>query len=320
MKSATKAPSKLFTVAPGVWGRKDVMVNYYMIQVHDSNNWVLIDTGLPLSAPHIRSMAADLFGTGSKPVAIILTHGHFDHVGAVKKLAKEWNVPVYAHYLETPYLTGLSNYPPPNSTVGGGIMASVAFLYPKSPIDISSHLRVLPPDGEVPFLTGWKYLHTPGHSPGHISLFRESDKTLIAGDAFVTTKQESLLAIMLQSKIMSGPPKYFTCDWDAAAESVATLTDLQPATAATGHGLPMRGAELQKELQKLNKNFTNKAVPRQGRYYPIPAIANANGVMYVPPKKPHKRSFAGVAFVAAAVVGFMLIKKFRQKEQVIAGK
>ncbi|HPL54501.1 MAG TPA: MBL fold metallo-hydrolase [Bacillota bacterium] len=46
------------------------------------------------------------FGKGSKPRSIVLTHGHFDHVGSVMKLSELWNVPVYIHELEIPYVTG----------------------------------------------------------------------------------------------------------------------------------------------------------------------------------------------------------------------
>src|SRR4051812_44655860 len=91
--------TKFFNVAPGVWGMKDVFVNVYMVLNQFDGNWVLIDAGLKWSAPKIKKMAAQIFGSESKPSAIILTHGHFDHVGSVAKLAEEWRVPVYAHYL-----------------------------------------------------------------------------------------------------------------------------------------------------------------------------------------------------------------------------
>ncbi len=145
-----QVPANLFTVAPGVWGRKDVFVNFFMIQDMVNDQWVLVDTGLKWSASKIKEMAAYLFGEESIPKAIILTHGHFDHVGSVVKLAEEWNVPVYAHHLEIPYLTGHSNYPPPDPTVGGGLMATMSFLYPKSPINIWRYLKVLPGGGSIP--------------------------------------------------------------------------------------------------------------------------------------------------------------------------
>ena len=309
--------AELFTVAPGVFGRKDVFVNFYMIQDVETDNWVLIDTGLKWSASKIKEMSEYLFGEESKPKAIILTHGHFDHVGSVAKLAEEWNVPVYAHPLEIPYLTGLSDYPPPDATVGGGLMASVAFLYPNSSINIWRNIKTLPLDGSVPFIPGWNYLHTPGHAPGHISLFRKSDSVLVAGDAFVTTKQESLLSVMLQTKIISGPPKYFTIDWEAAKKSVQTLVDLNPKTAATGHGMPMRGKELTDALSELINHFDQDSIPANGRYVHHSAITNANGVMYVPPKNYDLNEIVVKAFAVTAIAVSTFVWSFYKKKKKI---
>ena len=57
-------------------------------------------------------------------------------------------------------------------------------------------------------MPGWKWIHTPGHTEGHISLFHEKDRVLIAADAFSTTKQESLLSVMTHAEQISGPPKF----------------------------------------------------------------------------------------------------------------
>lgn len=308
-------PSNFFTVAPGVWGRKDLFVNFYMIQDLNTDDWVLVDAGLKWSVPKIKEMATYLFGEQSRPKGVILTHGHFDHVGSVEKVAEEWQVDVYAHHLEIPYLTGHSNYPPPDPTVGGGVMSAMAFLYPNKGINIWKHLKVLPANGNIPGLPEWKYVHTPGHSPGHISLFRESDHVLIAGDAFVTTHQESLLSVLLQTRTLSGPPKYFTYDWQAAKLSVVELVNLEPKTAATGHGMPMRGKELKKELKELQENFEEKAVPGQGRYIPNPAITNSNGVVYLPPAKHTKNELAIKAFAVSTMIVLGLVWKTFKKNQ-----
>lgn len=316
MKKAS-IPSNMFTVAPGVWGRKDIFVNFYIIQSQVSDDWVLVDTGVKTSTGKVKEMAEYLFGLESVPKAVILTHGHFDHVGSLTKLVEEWDVPVYAHHLEIPYLTGQSNYPPPDSTVGGGLMSSLAFLYKKKPIDVWKHIKVLPADCTVPYLREWKFIHTPGHTPGHISLFRESDSVLIAGDAFVTTKSESALSVLLQTKAISGPPKYFTCDWKAAASSVEVLADLKPKTATTGHGRPMRGQELKDSLKILTKNFSKESVPAQGRYVPYPAITNANGIIYIPPKKQNDNKMAMKAFSVTALVVLGLVYTNYKKKKTI---
>ena len=275
-----------FKVSPGVWGMKIVFVNIYIVATGDDEgkDWVLIDAGLKGSGAKIRRLAEHLFGAGTTPSAILLTHGHFDHVGALEEILDFWDVPVYAHYLELPYLKGLSSYPPPDPMVGGGLMSLMSWIYPRSPKDLGNRIKKLNMGAELEELPGWKFIHTPGHSPGQVSIFRESDKTLIAGDAFVTTKQESAFSVMIQRKVLSGPPKYFTIDWSAARESVKALRLLEPEVAATGHGYPMYGEELQASLADLADHFDEKAVPHYGRYVKEPARANKNGVQYIPRK------------------------------------
>ncbi|MEO7801841.1 MAG: MBL fold metallo-hydrolase, partial [Ginsengibacter sp.] len=313
IKFKNKAGSNFFNVAPGVWGMKNIFVNLYMILNPFDGNWVLLDTGVSNARNKIKSMARRLFGEPGIPSSIILTHGHFDHTGAVKQLCEEWNVPVFAHYLELPFLTGISHFPPPDPTVGGGFMSLISFTYPDHPIDISSHIQSLPDNGRVPGLPEWKYIHTPGHSPGHISLFRENDGVLLAGDAFVTTKAESLLSTIFSTQQLSGPPKYFTYDWNLAKQSVKTLAMLEPDIAATGHGEPMKGQELRHELNHLSENFYRLAVPARGRYVDEPAVTNAAGLLYLPSVNVDKRTaaLAGVA-ITAFVFGILLLMKKRK--------
>ena len=240
---------------------------------------VLVDAGLPGTASVIRNAWASRFGGGSRPAAIVLTHGHIDHVGALQALLAEWDVPVYAHADELPYLDGRAAYPPPDTHVGGGAMSRLAALFPRQPIDVRRWLHPLPADGSVPLMPGWRWLHTPGHSAGHVSLWRESDRALIAGDAFITTAQESVYAVATQEPELHGPPMYFTADWDAAAQSVRELARLQPALAVTGHGRAMHGSALRVALDALAADFQQVAVPEGGHYVAHPARA-ADGSAY----------------------------------------
>lgn len=302
-----------FTAAAGVWGIKTVFVNLYFISEPDGS-WVLVDAGVYGSYNKIKKTAEELFGKYSRPKAIILTHGHFDHIGAVKELAEEWEAPVYAHPLEMPYLTGLSSYPPPDPSVGGGGMAYMSFLYPKKPINITNLVELLPENGSVPGLPSWKWLHTPGHTAGHISLFRESDRVLIAGDAFITRHGESALAVMTQKREVHGPPMYYTSDWVAAHHSVEKLANLNPNVAATGHGLPMRGKELQEQLDELVKDFWSAAVPSKGRYTNEPAITDEKGVISVPPavNSPVTNVLLAAGAVALAGTAYVALTKNRK--------
>ncbi len=241
-------------------------VMFYGLPAGRDQNWVLIDAGIRGSSGSILRAAEERFGPDRPPSAIIMTHGHFDHVGALHHLAERWEVPVYAYALEMPYLNGTKAYLPPDPTVGGGLMSLLSPLYPRGPVDVQPWLAELPVDGSVPFMPGWQWLHTPGHTPGHVSLWGESDRTLIAGDAFITTRQESAYAAATQAPEMHGPPMYFTPDWASAKTSVAVLASLEPACVVTGHGQALRGPEMRDALHRLARDFDRIAVPAHGRY------------------------------------------------------
>lgn len=245
-------------IAPGLSGLRIVMVNVFAIS--SGAEWLLVDAGLYLSAGRIRRWAEDQFGA-QKPAAILLTHGHFDHVGALKELADEWNVPVFAHPLELPYLQGQKSYPKTRASAGGGFMSLLSPFYPRGPIDLGRRLETYSGDGSIPLSKEWKWIHTPGHTEGHVSFFRESDRTPIVGDAFCTTKAESATAVATQKAELHGPPAYYTSDWRAAKASVEHLARLKPMTVAAGHRLPMQGSETEVALETLAANFDSIARP-----------------------------------------------------------
>ncbi|HEX8463607.1 MAG TPA: MBL fold metallo-hydrolase [Abditibacterium sp.] len=257
-------------VAPDVAYQRLAIVNCAFVGLPNSRDWVLIDAGTMGSAGLIVGAAQKRFGD-APPRAIVMTHGHFDHFGALETLAQKWQVPVWVHPLEAPYFNGSASYPPPDPGVGGGMMAILSPLYPRGPVDVTSHLQMLPSDGSVPPLSGWKWIHTPGHTPGHVSFFRESDRTLIVGDAFITTAQESAYSVAVQKSEMHGPPMYFTQDFDESKHSVDVLAALEPEIAVVGHGLAMRGPELRAALHQLSSDFYQVAVPHDGDYVKHPA-------------------------------------------------
>jgi glyoxylase-like metal-dependent hydrolase (beta-lactamase superfamily II) len=250
-----------------------VNVVYYGQSGAGDRQWVLIDAGLFSTAGMIRRTAEKRFGENSRPAAIIMTHAHFDHAGALEHLVGEWDAPVYAHPFELSYLNGAESYPPPDPTVGGGMMAAVAGLYRRKPYDVKDHLQALPADGQVPHMPGWRWIHTPGHTTGHVSLWRERDRSLIAGDAFITTNQESATAVATQKPEMHGPPMYFTPDWESARRSVELLAALDPELVVTGHGRAMQGEQMRLALHALARNFNEVAVPEHGRYVPESVVA-----------------------------------------------
>ena len=249
-------------IAPGLRGLRIIFVNVFGI-THPDGTWTLIDAGIPGSASRIRHWAETHFGR--YPNAIVLTHGHFDHAGEAAALADGWDCPIFAHPLEFPYLTGQREYDAPNWKAGGGIMSLLSPTYPKGPINLGTRLKELPSEGSevtVAHLPGWTLLHTPGHTPGHVSFFRENDKTLIVGDAFCTTKPESFFeAAIAQQPELHGPPAYFTSDWAAARASVRKLAALEPVAVAVGHGKPLAGQGVSDRLYALADAFDAVAVP-----------------------------------------------------------
>lgn len=273
--SSTERFIPLTTVESG--NGKEVVHDIYSLTVQFVNicfigspqtadGWVLIDAGTPKSADMIIKAATSRFGEGAQPEAIILTHGHFDHVGALIELLKVWDVPVYAHSLELPYLTGKKDYPDPDPTVDGGILAKISSMYPIEAIDLGDRVLALPDEGQIPNLPKWQWIHTPGHTEGHIALYREDDRALIAGDAFITVKQESLFNVMTQHLEIHGPPRYLTPDWQTAWESVRKLEQLKPSCAVTGHGVPVHEEWLSENLTILAKDFDTIAIPKSGKY------------------------------------------------------
>lgn len=276
------SPDGTHEIAPDLAYRRLVMVNVVFVGRPGSGDreWVLVDAGVIGTKALITGAAEARFGAGARPSAILLTHGHFDHVGALADLAEEWDVPVYAHGLERPYLDGEASYPPGDPTVGGGLMAASAGLLPTGPVNVGPRLRTLPADGRVPGLPDWRWIHTPGHAPGHVSFWRDSDRAMIVGDAFVTTTPESAYATAVQSPEMHGPPRYFTIDWERAGASVRALAELRPDLVVAGHGRAMQGPAMTAALAALARDFDRVAVPEVGRYVGHPARAE-DGSAYV---------------------------------------
>lgn len=223
--------------------------------VGTSKNWMLVDTGLENSTDFILETVEERFGKNSRPSSIVLTHGHFDHVGSVIRLSELWNVPVYIHEKELPYITGKKDYPLGDPTTDSGMVAKMSPTFPHTSINIGSRAKALSSDGSIKGFSDWQWVPTPGHSEGHISLFRKNDGVLIAGDAITTTKQESLLSVILQSEKIGGPPKYLTENFKIAEISAKRLKDLKPKIMIPSHGKVLKDEELTSHLKYLVENF-----------------------------------------------------------------
>ena len=293
-------------VASGVARLGIVFVNVFALG-EPGGPWLLVDAGLSRFAGHIRRAVAKRFGAGARPEGIVLTHGHFDHVGSARDLAREWDVPLYAHPLEVPYLTGRSDYPPRDPTMGGA-MAQMSRLMPDNGYDFGDRVHTLPPDGSVPGLPAWRWLHTPGHTPGHVSLCREADGVLLAADALATMNLDSWSSYFTRRRELSRPSPPFTFDWETARESIEKLADLEPRVVAAGHGLEMTDDVAQK-LRDFTERFTP---PRRGRYVGSPPVASEGGVEELPPPVSDPYTRGAVGALAAGAIIFALVRPRRR--------
>jgi glyoxylase-like metal-dependent hydrolase (beta-lactamase superfamily II) len=285
-------PSRLITrIAPDVGLLPVSFANVYFLG-RPGGKWMLVDTGFPGGAREILAAAEARFGSGSRPEAIVLTHGHIDHSGNARVLADEWDTPIYAHRLESPFLSGMSAYPPPDPTVGGALAFLSRFL-PRQSQDFGGRLRELQAD-KVPGAPGWRWLLTPGHSPGHICLFRESDRILLTGDVLLTVNMDSWTALMTRKCELARPPTPFTIDWSAARASLKELAGLRPNVIGAGHGIPISDSDLPERLEHFANNCRS---PRRGRYVGQPARTNENGIVDLPPAP-----FDPVPFATAAAL------------------
>jgi glyoxylase-like metal-dependent hydrolase (beta-lactamase superfamily II) len=280
-----------------------LFANLYIIGTPE--RWVLLDTGLPRFARTVVRSAERRFGSAARPQAILLTHGHWDHAGNALELSKLWDVPIFAHALELPYLTGKSGYAPKDPTVGG-MIGMAARVFPSSGYDLGERVLALPDNGAVPALPEWLWIHTPGHTHGHLSLWRQRDGVLLAGDALTTVNQDNPYTAARRRPEFYRPPAPFTVDWDAAGTSICTLASLAPQAAGAGHGLPIAGPDTADRLLEYATSFER---PGHGRYTQVPAHADASGIITLPPPVPDETgrllavwAVTGVAGVAAVLI------------------
>jgi glyoxylase-like metal-dependent hydrolase (beta-lactamase superfamily II) len=148
--------------------------------VWDEESAVLIDTGMPGQEDQIIEAMNRAGVPFERLTSVILTHQDIDHIGCLPELIEKFDgeIDVYAHELDKPYIEGdkpLLKLDFPKE------LQHLAENPPKAKVHYS-----LADGEELPFCGGIKVIHTPGHTPGHISLYLKASKTLVAGDAMLS--------------------------------------------------------------------------------------------------------------------------------------
>lgn len=291
-------------VAPGVFIIQGSFVNCFIVQGREGG-CVLIDSGLSYWRRAILSELRVFEDRGVRLAAIVLTHGHPDHVGTARHFAERYDVPIYAHRVEVPFLRGEMAYPPPDPTIGGPHAFLTRFTDARSH-DLGPHLKPLnggevwcASEGEVPELPGWRWMHTPGHSPGHVSLFRERDRVLLAGDAVGTANFERWRSVLSpRTEIWRGESPYI-CNWKQAESSVRLLARLQPEVLLCSHGPPVAGRAVAQQLGAFAERYP---VPADGRYVRTGCRFDEGGKLVIPPPPVDSLLVFGAGLVSGILI------------------
>jgi glyoxylase-like metal-dependent hydrolase (beta-lactamase superfamily II) len=268
-----RGPGRPEEIAPGVYwvetGRGLTEANVYLVR--SGPGWVLIDTAWPGRGRLIRAAAESLFGAGTRPEALLLTHIHPDHAGSAGELARLWDLPVHVHPAELPLASGryLPQYANP---LDRWLIAPLLALMPRRAVAASVSRSSLEgtavpfdPAAGVPGLPDWQAVPTPGHTPGHVAFFRSKDRVLITGDAVLTVNINSVPGLLTGKHRVAGPPYISTWNWPAAKESVAALAGLKPDVLACGHGRPMTDARAAAGLASFSARLSQEPPARRSR-------------------------------------------------------
>ncbi|MED4241089.1 MBL fold metallo-hydrolase [Priestia megaterium] len=217
--------------------------------VWDEKMSLLIDTGIPGQLTQIKESMAKVGVPVDTLKAIILTHQDIDHIGSAPQFLGELNnqITIYAHEDDKPYIEGdLPLIKTDTSRMSKEELESlpkeVKHLYNNPPkVKVN---RLLEDKQELPYFGGIEVIYTPGHSPGHISLYLKQTKTLVAGDALVKVNNQLL-----------GPVKQTTLDMDTAIESLRKFLNYEIETVICYHGGVFIGDPKPHISKILNKQF-----------------------------------------------------------------
>ncbi|WDZ63764.1 MBL fold metallo-hydrolase [Paenibacillus polymyxa] len=198
-------------------GVEMLQLDFHGNRIHPTLLWdremaVLIDTGFPGQIEDLRVAMEKVGVSFDQLKAVILTHQDVDHIGSLPEILQECgsHIKVYAHELDKPYIQG--DIP----LLKDGHLENP----PKGKVDAT-----LIDDQELPFCGRIRVIHTPGHTPGHISLYLRQSKTLIAGDSMYSV-----------NGILGGIYVPTTPDMGAARLSLKKYLDHDIASVVCYHG------------------------------------------------------------------------------------
>ncbi len=225
-------------IRPGLWQlnfRLPASTNCWLYQ--ESDGLSLIDAANSWNACTIGKLIKSM----SLPLRrIIVTHAHPDHAGSAEELSREFNAPVFVHENEKDFLTGVSSM----ADLEGDFFCKTLLKAGRSLGILSAPVvRNLVSIADCQMLGSLQVIHTPGHTPGSISLWSEKHEAIFCGDNIVASFNKLRWGLAC-----------FTLDAETQKASIKSYAALKNASLLlSGHGAAYYSKELSREFENLTE-------------------------------------------------------------------
>jgi glyoxylase-like metal-dependent hydrolase (beta-lactamase superfamily II) len=224
------------------YGGQPQVINPVILRDEEEREVILVDCGYPDFEALIEEAAGRHNITPADLTRVIVTHHDLDHMGSLAALKENYpRIEIIAHEIEKPYIEGRrkslrleqaeSTFDALPEAAKAGVAQFIRALKAVKPAPVDRTVR----DGErLPWCGGIEIVHTPGHMPGHLSLYLPAGRILIAGDAVVIEQGELNIA-----------NPHYALNLDDAVRSVQRLTHYDIAQLQCYHGGLYQGDAVQ---------------------------------------------------------------------------
>lgn len=213
-------------LAPNVWRIPTApanLVNSFALREEDGSV-TLVDAGTKSARKRLFAALATIDVQPDQVTRVVVTHAHGDHVGSLAQVVEQTGAKVSTHERDAIYLRE-GRIPKQDSSVRGSRLLGKRLMRGFAKVTVAEEFR----DGTVlPIAGGLRVVHTPGHTPGHVSLLHENSGVLITGDA------------VFNMRGLRWPPSWFCTDVALNRRSADVLGDLDYDVAAFTHGTEVR--------------------------------------------------------------------------------